>query len=117
MHQIEDIKSGNNYEFNVKPKDSIIIERQFLGKTKRDEEIESLSIPTNPIWLKYVVKSIRCYQIKISKNLGNRCVFDPSCSHYSEMAYREKGFLRGTYLTIRRLLKCRPKNGGIDELK
>ena len=117
MRRIEDENTGNIYELNVNPKDAIIIERQFLGKTKRDKEIETLSIPTSPIWLKHVIKLIRYYQINISKKLGNRCVFDPSCSHYSEMAFRKKGFFNGTILTIKRIIKCRPKNGGVDEIK
>lgn len=106
----------DTFEFNVNAKDSIIVQRQFLGKTKRDIEIENLSIPVYPIWLKYIIKTIRYYQIKISGKLGNRCVFDPSCSHYSEIAYRRKGFFKGTILTINRLYRCRPKNGGIDDL-
>lgn len=106
----------DSFEFNVESKDAIIVYRQFLGKTQRDIEIESLPIPNKPLWLKVVVKSIRFYQSKISKKLGNRCVFDPSCSHYSEIAYRQKGFIYGSRLTIKRLYRCRPKNGGIDDL-
>ncbi|MCI4667246.1 MAG: membrane protein insertion efficiency factor YidD [Bacteroidia bacterium] len=68
------------------------------------------------MWLNWIVKAIRYYQKNISSNLGNRCVFDPSCSHYSEVAYREKGFFKGTFLTVNRLCRCRPQNGGIDEL-
>ena len=104
------------FDFNVDPKDSIIVQRQFLGKTTRDIEIEKLPLPTAPIWLKFFIKMIRFYQKRISKKLGNRCVFDPSCSHYSEIAYREKGLIKGTTLTIKRLYRCRPTNGGIDEL-
>lgn len=110
------ISDQDTIEFNVDPKDSIIIKRQLLGNTERDLKIEQLEIPKKPIWLKVVVKLIRYYQSRISKKLGNRCVFDPSCSHYSEMAYREKGFIHGSILTINRLYRCRPKNGGIDEL-
>lgn len=107
----------DNIEFNVDPKDKIIVFRQFFGKTERDKAIEYIAIPQNPFWLKSVVKLIRYYQNNISMKLGNRCVFDPSCSHYAEVAYRKRGFLKGTALTIKRLYRCRPKNGGIDELK
>lgn len=107
----------NEFEFNVDPKDEIIVRRQFIGKTERDIEIELLRIPNRPFWLNIFVRMIRFYQNRISTELGNRCVFDPSCSHYSEIAYREKGLINGTMLTIRRLYRCRPKNGGIDELK
>ena len=106
----------DTYEFNVNPKDSIIIERHFVGKTNRDIEIENLAVPLKPFWLKIMIKGIRFYQRKISKKLGNRCVFDPSCSHYAEMAFRKKGFFKGSIIIIKRLSRCRPKNGGVDEL-
>ncbi|MEJ0101605.1 MAG: membrane protein insertion efficiency factor YidD [Bacteroidota bacterium] len=110
------ISEQDSFEFNVDPKDSIIVQRQFLGKTQRDIEIEKLPIPSKPIILYFIIKMIRFYQHRISKKLGNRCVFDPSCSHYSEIAFRKKGILKGSFFTIKRLYHCRPKNGGIDEL-
>jgi len=107
----------DNYEFKINPENEIVVKRQLFGKTQKDIEIESLKVPQRPIWLMVTVKSIRFYQAHISERLGNRCVFDPSCSHYSEMAFRQKGFIRGVIHTIKRLNKCRPQNGGIDEFK
>jgi len=107
----------NRFEFNVNPKDAIIIERAFNKHTKLDLEIQNMPIPKKPIWLYLVVKTLRFYQNNISEKLGNRCVFDPSCSRYSEVAYRKKGFFKGTILTIKRLHRCRPENGGIDILE
>ena len=112
----KDVKE-NKFEFNVNPKDAIIIERAFNKHTKLDLEIQNLDIPKKPLWLNLVVRMLRFYQNNISEKLGNRCVFDPSCSRYSEVAYRKKGFYKGTILTIKRLHRCRPKNGGIDILK
>lgn len=114
-HEIE--VSGNNFELNVDPKDAIIIERHLCKHTKRDLHISSLAIPRRPVWLYVIVRMIRFYQKHISHRLGNRCVFDPSCSRYSELAFREYGFFKGIKLTIKRLRRCRSKNGGIDELK
>lgn len=103
-------------EFDINDKDAIIVQRQILGKTKRDQEIENLSLEGNSFGVKIAIKSLRFYQNNISEKLGNRCVFDPSCSHYSELAYRKSGIIQGTLLTIKRLKKCRPENGGIDEI-
>jgi putative membrane protein insertion efficiency factor len=111
-----DISEQDKIEFSVNDKDVIFIQRQFLGKTQRDIEIENLPIPKKPILIHFIVKMIRFYQKSISKKLGNRCVFDPSCSHYSELAFRKKGVLKGAVLTIKRLCRCRPKNGGVDDL-
>ena len=63
---------------------------------------------------------IKFYQNYISKYLlpGNKCRFYPTCSEYSLQAYKKYGFMKGTYLTIRRILKCHPfHEGGYDPLK
>lgn len=114
---MDKLKLGEDvFEINATEKDAIIIERHFAKNTKLDLEIQNLEIPKNPIWLNLVVRSLRYYQKKISPQLGNRCVFDPSCSRYSELAFREKGFLKGSLLTIDRLRRCKPSNGGKDIL-
>lgn len=108
--------AGDKFEFDVAASDAVIIQRQFLGKTKRDIEIEQVPVARKPAWLAFVIKAIRFYQRKYSTRLGNRCVFDPSCSHYAEMAFRKKGLMLGCLYTIRRLFRCHAKNGGVDEL-
>ncbi|HVP28968.1 MAG TPA: membrane protein insertion efficiency factor YidD [Myxococcota bacterium] len=58
---------------------------------------------------------IRGYRLAISPLLGPRCRFHPSCSCYLEEALRRHGALRGTYLGLRRLLRCHPFHpGGFD---
>lgn len=36
------------------------------------------------------------------------CRFTPSCSHYAHEAFEVHGTARGFWLTLRRLLRCRP---------
>jgi putative membrane protein insertion efficiency factor len=44
-----------------------------------------------------------------------RCRFEPSCSHYAEEAIHVHGPLRGSWLALRRLLRCHPfAAGGYD---
>jgi putative membrane protein insertion efficiency factor len=58
---------------------------------------------------------IRAYQLTLSPLLGNRCRYHPTCSAYAREAIDKYGFLRGTSLGIRRLLRCHPFHaGGID---
>jgi len=58
---------------------------------------------------------IRTYQLIISPYLGKHCRFYPTCSNYAVAVYREWGFLRGTWLTLKRLAKCGAWNdGGVD---
>ena len=40
--------------------------------------------------------------------MHNACRFTPTCSNYAIEAYEKYGFFYGSYLTIRRLFRCRP---------
>ena len=51
---------------------------------------------------------ITLYKKCISPLLLNRCCMYPSCSTYAISAYQKHGFIKGTALTIKRLLKCNP---------
>ena len=60
---------------------------------------------------------IRVYQWTLSPLLGPRCRFYPSCSCYAHAAIERYGVLRGTWLGLRRLLRCHPFSpGGYDPL-
>ena len=57
--------------------------------------------------MKYVIlQLIKLYQYIISPILGDVCRFYPSCSHYCIHAIKKHGILKGTYLSIIRLLRC-----------
>jgi len=58
---------------------------------------------------------IRAYQTALSPLLGKHCRFEPTCSSYTYEAIERYGFVRGTLLGLRRLLRCHPFHaGGID---
>lgn len=64
-------------------------------------------------WL--LLKLIRFYQIFISPALPPSCIYEPSCSRYTYQAIARHGALKGTYLGIRRILRCHPwAQGGYD---
>ncbi len=43
------------------------------------------------------------------------CRFEPTCSRYAQEAITTHGWLRGSYIAIRRLGRCHPWNdGGLD---
>ncbi|HEX5203481.1 membrane protein insertion efficiency factor YidD [Paractinoplanes rhizophilus] len=55
------------------------------------------------------------YRRYVSPVLPARCRFYPSCSAYSLEALQKHGAIRGTGLTIWRLLRCHPFHpGGYD---
>jgi len=58
---------------------------------------------------------IRGYQVILSPLLVGGCKFCPSCSEYFIQAVHEWGVLKGSWLGVKRLLRCRPFSmGGID---
>lgn len=64
-------------------------------------------------WLsKAVILPIRGYQLVISPLLGPRCRFHPSCSQYAIEALQTHGVARGTWLALRRILRCHPLHPG-----
>ncbi|HBI56759.1 MAG: membrane protein insertion efficiency factor YidD [Eubacteriales bacterium] len=67
---------------------------------------------------KIAVLLIKGYRRFISPFLGQNCRFRPTCSAYAIQAYEKYGFFKGSYLTLRRLLRCHPFcAGGYDPLK
>jgi hypothetical protein len=58
---------------------------------------------------------IRTYKWVLSPFLGNPCRYYPTCSVYTEEAIRKYGFLKGSFLGGKRLLRCHPFHaGGVD---
>ena len=58
---------------------------------------------------------IKFYQVAISPYIGPHCRFMPTCSAYAYIAINRFGILKGSYLAIRRILKCHPfHKGGYD---
>lgn len=51
---------------------------------------------------------IRLYQTAISPYTRPRCRYYPTCSQYAAQAIAAHGALRGSYLAVRRLLRCHP---------
>lgn len=51
---------------------------------------------------------VKAYRLLISPWLGSNCRFEPSCSTYSLQALQQHGAACGSYLTLRRLVRCQP---------
>ena len=54
--------------------------------------------------------AVRGYQ-KVTAGRPSPCRFDPSCSTYALEALERHGAARGTWLTLRRLVRCHPWGG------
>ena len=42
---------------------------------------------------------------------ASKCRFTPPCSHYTSEAIQKYGPIKGIYLGVKRLSKCRPGGG------
>ncbi|MFP3983537.1 MAG: membrane protein insertion efficiency factor YidD [Desulfurivibrionaceae bacterium] len=61
---------------------------------------------------------LRGYQLFISPLLPKSCRFIPTCSQYAIEAVRRYGAITGSFMAVRRVLRCHPWNkGGYDPVK
>lgn len=61
---------------------------------------------------------VRGYQYLISPLLPPSCRFTPTCSTYTIQAIEKYGAIRGSFLGIRRILRCHPfSRGGYDPVQ
>ena len=51
---------------------------------------------------------INLYRKYISRYTKPRCRFSPTCSSYAVESYQQLAFFLGSYLNVKRLLKCHP---------
>ncbi|HMB19671.1 MAG TPA: membrane protein insertion efficiency factor YidD [Spirochaetota bacterium] len=58
---------------------------------------------------------LRMYKLIISPWLPNACRFYPTCSVYAVNAVTKHGVLKGSFLAVKRVLRCNPFfEGGYD---
>lgn len=60
---------------------------------------------------KLLIGLVRWYQRAISSHTPPSCRFSPTCSAYAIEAIQRFGALKGTWLTVKRLLRCHPLGG------
>ena len=61
---------------------------------------------------------VKFYRKYISPLKAPSCRFYPTCSQYALDAFEKYGAIKGSYLSIKRILKCHPFHaGGHDPLK
>ncbi|WP_105201191.1 MULTISPECIES: membrane protein insertion efficiency factor YidD [unclassified Pseudoalteromonas] len=69
-----------------------------------------LAIPKNTL-----ITVIKVYQKWISPMLGPNCRFNPSCSSYALQAIKLHGAIKGSWLAVKRIVKCHPLHAGGDD--
>lgn len=62
-----------------------------------------------------LTRLIRLYQYIVSPLYPPCCRFHPTCSQYALEAVMRHGALKGSWLSLKRVLKCHPfHSGGLD---
>lgn len=74
------------------------------------------AIDSLPLWPRRALAwPVRAYRYFLSPWLGSACRFEPSCSRYALEALDRHGAAGGSYLALRRVLRCHPWcDGGLD---
>jgi putative membrane protein insertion efficiency factor len=69
--------------------------------------------------MKYLVLSfLQLYKTLISPFLPPACRFEPTCSTYAAQAVEKYGAIKGTWMGVKRILRCQPFcKGGYDPVK
>ena len=66
----------------------------------------------------FLIKFIKIYKFFISPLLANSCRYSPTCSDYTIEALKTHGFLKGIFLSLKRIISCNPwGSGGFDPVK
>ncbi|MBF0389815.1 MAG: membrane protein insertion efficiency factor YidD [Desulfamplus sp.] len=64
---------------------------------------------------KAIILFIKLYQYLVSPLIGSSCRFYPSCSQYAFEAVTKYGSFKGSFLAVKRVLRCHPFHpGGFD---
>jgi putative membrane protein insertion efficiency factor len=61
-----------------------------------------------PLGVRIALFALRFYKAYLSMLFAGSCRFEPTCSRYSYEAVERFGVVRGSWLTLKRLLRCQP---------
>ena len=71
----------------------------------------------NKILIYPLIFIIKIYQFIFSPLIGKNCRYLPTCSEYVIESLKLHGLLRGSFFSIKRILKCHPFGGhGFDPI-
>lgn len=97
--------------------DFVVVAKKGVADLDNRALSEALKIMAPPLspGSRVLIALIRVYQRLISPLLGPHCRFTPTCSSYGIEALRRFGVIKGSWLTVKRVLKCHPLHPGGDD--
>ncbi|MGC8764377.1 MAG: membrane protein insertion efficiency factor YidD [Brevinematia bacterium] len=99
-------------EGSISGENNKVIER-FTSSSNESKIEKKEFLPDSPnilVWTGLLL--VKLYQTFISSQDRPVCVFEPSCSRYTEVAIKKYGFFRGVIMGAERLERCHPKAYG-----
>jgi putative membrane protein insertion efficiency factor len=85
--------------------------RPSRDTARRPRGRDDLRRPPRGAAARLLYRGVRFYQAELSQ-LTPHCPHSPSCSEYAAAALSRHGAARGSWLAVRRLLRCRPGTAG-----
>jgi putative membrane protein insertion efficiency factor len=91
-------------------KDVALLCESFRAADYRDAPRKETLLPAGEVseLRMFAHGMIRLYQVFISSQHHNVCLFTPSCSHFGSESVQKFGFIKGVVLTSDRLERCNP---------
>ena len=76
------------------------------GEEGEGDRLTLLNLPRQML-----LAGIRVYQLTVGPALPPVCRYEPTCSRYAYAAIQRHGAARGSWLALRRVLRCHPFGG------
>ena len=65
-----------------------------------------------------VIDILGIYKAMVSPFLPPACRFEPTCSEYAKQAVEKYGTIKGSWMAVKRILRCQPFcEGGHDPVR
>jgi putative membrane protein insertion efficiency factor len=81
------------------------------GGNEAKKEDREKSVPpaeTHSVPVKAALTALRIYKVYLSILFAGNCRFQPTCSMYMYEAIERFGVMRGSWMGLKRLLRCQP---------
>lgn len=79
-----------------------------------DQKIDARVIGKLSLQQRLAIGAIHAYRALRPRAIGDACMFEPSCSRFTEIAIEYEGVLRGARRGWNRILRCKDTSGGVD---
>lgn len=91
------------------------MDRSFIANAARVHTLTNDRARSHSVLAGALVALVHFYRRHASPGVRAACRYEPTCSEYAIIAIERYGAVRGGILAYRRVMRCRPPYGGLDE--